>query len=1166
MFQAVRRIYYQLLSIALLVCGLNAASQPLKSTGRALEAGFLNPPESAKVWSWWHWMNGNVSKEGITADLEAMKRVGIGGLYNFHVGHQLPINGTVDFMSPQWWSLSKFAASEASRLGLEFGFQNCPGWSASGGPDVKVEHSMQKLVWSETIVAGPGKYFDTLPRPKIDPVYNHYRDVAVVAFPVGKDSIVPVNAIINITEKMGASGRLEWEIPSGNWMIQRFGHTTTGKKNAPAPIGGEGLECDKMSKEAVKAFFESYPAKYLDNASELKKGIRHIEIDSYEAGLQDWTPQFRAEFVKRRGYDPLCWLPAWSNRTIENKSLSSRFKNDMKRTIAELYDENYFGYFAELVHKYPGLQLTLEPYDGPFNPFDVAARADVLMGEYWVQPATWGWNWTAEVVAAAHVLGKKIVSAESLTGWPHLSKWQNDPYSLKSSADRAFALGVNRMVLHTIAHQPWADNFRPGITMAFWGTHFGRTQTWWEQSEAWFDYLTRCQYLLQQGEFVSDILCLNKGLTNLPEGYRADICSELQLLNLVKAKNGKIVLPHGKTYRLLVVSDTILMPEVARKIKALADAGVPVVGKPFATSPSLQNFPACDTEVKAVSDILWKDGKMKDKPLEKLLREKSISPDFFTTDKGILWVHRKIGESEVYFVSNQLDSTRIVNCSFRVSGKQPELWDAVTGRISVATSFKMQNGQTILPLKLDPSGSFFVVFRKKIAATSGSSAINWPNYTPIQVLKSGWMVHFDPKWGGPETVSFPTLTDWSKNDLPGIKYYSGTATYTTQFELKEVATSLFLDLGKVKNLAEVRLNGVSLGVLWKPPFIADITKTAKPGKNELVVKVTNLWANRLIGDEQEPADVKWDTKMAGLSSVKNAQAGYKLLELPSWFLENKARPSAGRFTFTTFNYFSKESPLLESGLLGPVRLLSGKESAAQFDLYLLMGQSNMAGRGEVEAQDTITDPRVFMLNKAGEWVPAKSPLHFGQAFAGTGMGISFGKLMAEKSNQDIGLIPCAVGGTSISMWMPGGYDKVTKTHPYNDAVQRARIALQHGQLKGILWHQGEADASAEKMQCYSVRFDSLLMNLQKDLSVDIRSIPVVVGELGRFYADKAPETKNFNLLLHSMVAPYPNMSVVSSEGLTHKGDSVHFDAASQRELGKRYADKMIELGKVVIDH
>jgi len=900
-----------------------SGQQTDKPTG-TLEDGFLSPPESAKVWTWWHWINGNVSKEGITADLEAMKRVGIGGLYNFHVGHQLPINGTVAFLSPQWWNLSKFAAQEADRLKLQFGFHNCPGWSASGGPDVKVEQSMQKLVWSETELAGSERCNQLLARPKIDPIYNYYKDVVVLAFPEGGEPAINTNSIIDVSDKMDASGRLVWEIPSGNWTILRFGHTTTGKKNAPAPIGGEGLECDKMSKEAVAAFFKSYPAKYLANASEFANGIRHIEIDSYEAGLQDWTPRFEVEFIKRRGYKPQKWLPVWANRIVESKALSDRFRNDMKRTVAELFDENYFGCFADLVHQYRGLQLTIEPYDGPFNTFDVAARADILMGEYWQKPATWGWNWTADVVAAAHVLGKNIVSAESLTGWPHVSKWQSDPYSLKSSADRAFCLGVNRMVLHTIAHQPWGDQFRPGMTMAFWGQHFGRTETWWEQSKVWFDYLSRCQYLLQQGEFVSDILCLNRGLANLPDGYRADICSESQLINLIKARNGNIVLPHGKTYRLLVVSDTEPTPEVARRIKALADAGIPIVAKKFAASPSLRNYPACDTEVRSISEQLQKDGSITDLPIDQALSKSRLLPDFTTLEKDVAWVHRRTKEADIYFVSNQLDSTRILNCTFRVAGKLPEIWDAATGKIRNAGIFEMKNGLTQLPIKLDPSGSCFVIFRKATLSTNGTSQLNWPVYTQLQELTNPWIVQFDPKWGGPEQVIFPSLQDWSRNEIKVIRYYSGTATYETQFDLKEIPESLTIDLGNVKNLAEVTLNGSSLGVLWKPPFITNISKAAKPGKNKLVVKVTNLWANRLIGDEQEPADMKWDTKLAGLGSVKNAMAGYKLMELPSWFTQGKPRPSTGRYTFTTFNYFTKDSPLLESGLLGPVKILTAK--------------------------------------------------------------------------------------------------------------------------------------------------------------------------------------------------------------------------------------------------
>jgi hypothetical protein len=393
-------------------------------------------------------------------------------------------------------------------------------------------------------------------------------------------------------------------------------------------------------------------------------------------------------------------------------------------------------------------------------------------------------------------------------------------------------------------------------------------------------------------------------------------------MTMVEAKNGLLKLPHGKSYRMLVIQDSLLLPEVAVKIKKLADAGVMVIGKQFTASPSLVNYPECDKTVREISHHLTQSGKMKNVSLIGLLQEQKILPDFTSNSKEVLWVHRRIGDQELYFVVNQINSARIIQGSFRVTGKQPELWDPVTGKISKATSFEMSNGQTTVPLKLDPGGSIFVVFERPIKVTKGSSTTNWPGYTTRMDLKTAWTVNFDTKWGGPESVLFPSLTDWSKHELPGIRYYSGTATYKTQFELKELHPNLTIDLGMVKNLAEVVLNGIALGVVWKPPFLVDISKAVRPGLNELEVKVTNLWANRLIGDEQEPPDMKWDTKMAGLSSVKNAMAGYKLLELPDWFTQNRPRPSAGRYTFTTFNYFRKDSPLLESGLLGPVKLMS----------------------------------------------------------------------------------------------------------------------------------------------------------------------------------------------------------------------------------------------------
>ena len=390
---------------------------------------------------------------------------------------------------------------------------------------------------------------------------------------------------------------------------------------------------------------------------------------------------------------------------------------------------------------------------------------------------------------------------------------------------------------------------------------------------------------------------------------------------MVEVRNKRIVLPHGKTYRIFEFSDTLLTPEVARKIKMVADAGVPILGNRFKASPSLQNYPACDKEVKKISDELWQSGKIGDKPLKQFLAENFFLPDFSSSEKEVMWVHRKIKEGDLYFISNQLDSTRIVECKFRVSGRQPELWDATNGKIDPVTSFEIENGFTRLPLKLDPSGSTFILFRNKTELTRGSSSINWPVYKPFQELTPAWTVHFDTKWGGPQNITFEHLYDWTKSEITGIKYYSGSAVYETQFELKDVPASLLIDLGRVKNLAEVTLNGHPLGVLWKSPFVVDISKAAKPGKNALTVKVTNLWANRLIGDEQEPADIKWSDRETPVPAHAE-NGGRMLMELPQWLIEGKKRPSSGRYTFTTWNYFKKDSPLLESGLIGPVKLMT----------------------------------------------------------------------------------------------------------------------------------------------------------------------------------------------------------------------------------------------------
>ncbi|MGA7726334.1 MAG: glycosyl hydrolase [Opitutaceae bacterium] len=916
---------FALLGLSLAFAGAAGASDPAgpPSAPADLAQAFQTPPESAKPKTWWHWMSGCVSREGITADLESMKRVGLGGAFIFNVG-QLPVEGPVKFESEEWWSLMRFAAEESGRLGLELGFHNCPGWSSSGGPWIPVDKSMQKVVWSEQDFAGPGAFRAVLAEPKVDPRWNFYRDIAVLAVPDGPGP-VKEDAILDLTAKLSAAGELAWEAPPGKWAILRFGRTTTGSMNEPAPPGAEGLECDKLDREGVDAHFDGYVAKVLANAGAATgRSLREVFIDSYEVGNQTWSPSFRAEFMRRRGYDPVPWLVTETKRTVGSDDLTERFGRDWKQTISDLFADNYYGYITERTHRYSGVRLACEPYTGPFDTVTCGTRVDEVAAEFWASPSKWGWPTLKPVASSAHLTGKRLVCAEAFTGQPQYAQFRQDPYALKAAGDRAFTLGINQFILHTSAHQPW-EGVKPGVTMGPWGTHFGRNQTWWDESPAWFAYLTRCQELLQAGQFVADVCFLEDENGSAP-GYDGDSCNEETLVQSMAVRDGRLTLPCGMSYRVLALpASTRMTPAVARKLRALVEAGAVVVGPKPVASPSLEGYPACDEEVRRIAGELWDTGKVKSGvPVAQVLGGLGVVPDFGANAADILWIHRRIGEADVYFVSNQEPNFRIVSCSFRVLGREPELWDAATGRIRDARTFSVGQGRTVLPIKFDPSGSVFVVFRRPAGASNGGD--NWDNYAPAGDIVGPWDVSFDPKWGGPRSAVFPSLGDWTKRGEPGIRYYSGTATYTKEFDWSPRAGRIFLDLGSVKNLAEVSVNGTRLGVLWKPPFLVEVTGALRPGQNALEVRVTNLWPNRMIGDEQEPDDCAWGAEDVwtgiGATPTEKVPIGHSLKEIPAWLTAGTPRPSGGRYTFTTWKFYTKDSPLMESGLLGPVRLMA----------------------------------------------------------------------------------------------------------------------------------------------------------------------------------------------------------------------------------------------------
>lgn len=1107
----------RLLVPVLLMLGLPAAF----AATDPLAAGFRHPPASARPQTWWHWMNGNISRVGIKADLEAMHRIGLGGAQIFNAAqHEAP--GPVKVLSPEWFSLMQYAIEQAHRLGLQITVHNSFGWSESGGPWVTPPQAMQRVVWSELRVHGPEKLETALPEPTMI-VANYCSDIAVLAFPalpgdtrsvpslhptvtsstpgvdlrpllggnggavaelpmptatapevitigfaaprtfgsvrlVGReylsmpmrgrieasddgvtfrrladlpklakgrnhpsvltpfplttakyfrivitkvdarakalvltaislggdrlaateelagfraaagvsfppeqipaaDAIAP-GRIVNLTAHV-KNGRLEWNVPPGDWTILRFCHTLTGQMNAPAPAGGRGWECDKMSRAAVDAHFNALMGRLIRNAGPLAgTTFTGVLADSWEAGSQNWTPAFRADFIRLRGYDPLPYLPVITGRVVGSVGVSQRFLWDYRQTIGDLIAQNYYGEFEHLAAEHhmhfqaeaPGIGMPTIA-----DELECKGRTDIPMGEFWMS----GRNDTKETASAAHIYGKRLASAESFTAKPQNAAWRKAPFDFKMLGDLEFTVGINEFVFHRYAHQPWLNRY-PGMAMGPWGSNFDRTNTWWNQARAWMQYLTRCQYLLQSGIPVSDV-CYFYGenipntLANnepvLPAGYDYDACNTEVLMKRMSVRDGRLVLPNGVSYAVLLLHPSDRMtPDLLAKIRDLVAAGATVVGPRPERSPSLVDYPRCDAEVRRIGAELWGDcdgvhvtehryGRGRviwGRPIGEVLREAGLAPDFTAQGDGrFAAIHRRIGNADVYFVSSQNPTATSARLTFRITGRVPELWHPGSGRIERVARFQVSHGRTTIPVDFDPAGSVFVVFRRPIGATDpvvgvtrngrpvGSGIdltlarhglrlatdepgeyvlttasgrthrVVVPAPEPPLGLHGPWDLRFPAAWGAPPRVSLPHLISWTQSSDQGVKYFSGTATYRKDFDLPAAffgrGKSVWLNLGDVKILAEVKLNGREIGILWKPPFRADITAAAHPGRNTLEVRVTNLWPNRMIGDQH--------------------------------------LPPAKRYTWSTYEPYTADSPLLPSGLLGPVRI-SGSETVS----------------------------------------------------------------------------------------------------------------------------------------------------------------------------------------------------------------------------------------------
>jgi (4-O-methyl)-D-glucuronate---lignin esterase len=1052
-----------------------------------LAAEFSNPPNDARPRVWWHWISGNITKEGIDKDLAWMQRVGIGGVQHFDVGltSRQIVETPLRYMSPEWKDAFRFAATTAQERGLEMTIASSPGWSETGGPWVKPDDAMKKVVWSETLIAG-GRRFQgalALPSTATGPYQGlsmegakatFYADSHVLAYPdieattiapprytsggetldataFHDDSLdtsvrivrlatgeaptvtmsyanpttirsatifikgawtmfqppttlprlevheksgwrtlaqLPVASVpttvsfaavtarefrlvadadpssnvkslgsiriadlrlsptatinrfqvkagfalapdyyalaseqaaevkgidprrvIDITERMAADGTLDWTPPPGRWRVLRLGYSLLGITNHPATPDTTGLEVDKYDADAVRSYMEHYIGMYRAAAgADLlgARGVRALLTDSIETGASNWTPKMLAQFQRLRGYDARPWLPTLTGAIVESRAASDAFLYDFRRTLADLIASEHYGQVARSAHA-AGLQVYGESQEGGRAVFgddmSMRAHADVPMAALWTFAEETGPAPSAIVdmrgaASVAHVYGRRYVAAESMTS--AMKPWAFGPADLRRIIDLEFANGINRPVIHTSVHQP--IDKAPGISLSVFGQYFNRLETWAEMARPWMDYLARSSYLLQQGVNVADVAYFSGEEAPLtaphgdePTRYAYDYVNADMLRDALVVEGGEIIAKGGARYRALYLggsSDRMTVPTL-RRLNELVENGAIVIGHAPIASPSRADDPA---EFRRLVEWLWAGGDVTtvgqgkvfaSRDTEATLAKLGATPDFSNgspaADSRILFVHRRDENGDIYFLNNSKNRAEQLEARFRVTGRRPAIWRADTGQ-SEPVSYRIEGNETVVSLAMNAHDSFFVVFREP--ATAASAAIAQPMLAPIGEIAGPWSVAFQPERGAPPKTELPVLASLSEQNDPGIKYFSGIATYTKTFTLPKGArrgAPLWLDLGRVGDVAEVRVNDQLVGIAWKVPYRLDIGHAVKSGRNTLDIRVANLWVNRLIGD---------------------------------------AQPDAQKVTFTVFPTYSSKAPLQPSGLLGPVQLLA----------------------------------------------------------------------------------------------------------------------------------------------------------------------------------------------------------------------------------------------------
>lgn len=733
---------------------------------------------------------------------------------------------------------------------------------------------------------------------------------------VSSAEVIRKSSVIDLTSRMHADGTLDWTPPAGKWVVLRIGYSLLGITNHPAPPEATGLEVDKLNAAYVKDYINHYLDLYKGAVGQNYmgyRGIRYMVNDSWEAGAQNWTDAMIADFIRLRGYDPHPWLPVLAGHIVQSAKASDQFLWDFRKTIADLTADEFYGQL-ETSLKARGMGHYGEAHENGrhfiADGMEVKKFDDIPMGAMWppgnnAPPADYDAD-DRESASVAHIYGQNLAAAESLTTSASSLAWSWSPATLKPTADQEFANGINLFAIHESAQQPLL-NKAPGMTLGRAGQFFNRNETWAQEAGPWIDYLARSSYLLQQGRFAADILYFYGEDSNLtaifhtkgpdvPEGYQFDYVNADALIHMLNVNNGRITTASGMSYRLLALdpySVNMSLP-VLRAICKLVEQGAVVAGMKPVDDPSLGDDQA---EFNKLSDALFGNGSgvrtvgkgkvFAGQDAAEALKALGVAPDFAHTmpqqDTRIEFVHRKLADGDIYFLDSRNDRAITVTASFRVTGREPELWHADTGK-SEPVSYTIAKGRTTIPLHLEPWGTVFVVFRKP--ATAASRTLPAVVQTQLAKVEGPWKLSFQPGRGAPASIILDKLSSWSDNPDPGVKYFSGTGTYTktilAQPDWFKPGAKIWIDLGDVKNLADVSVNGVSLGVAWHAPYRVDATAALKPGANQVTIKVIDAWINRLIGDQQ---------------------------------------PNATKYTFTDITPYKADSPLVPSGLLGPVTVV-----------------------------------------------------------------------------------------------------------------------------------------------------------------------------------------------------------------------------------------------------